>query len=93
MEELDLLRKQIDDIDKQLVELFEKRMELAVRIGIIKEEMGLQIMDSKREEVVIRKATAHLKNKELTRELESFFHNVMDSSKRIQFDRLQKAEE
>lgn len=89
MEELELKRKQIDEIDEQLVELFEKRMELVAKIGVIKEEKGLQVLNFKREEEVIKKAIAHLKNKELSHELEIFFRSLMDSSKKIQCKRIQ----
>lgn len=90
MEELELLRKQIDEIDEKLVELFESRMELATRIGAIKEEKGLEILNSKREEEVVKKNIMLLKNSELSRELEIFFKGIMDSSKRIQQNRLEE---
>jgi len=90
MEELELLRKQIDEIDEKLVELFESRMELATRIGAIKEEKGLEILNSRREEEVVKKNIMLLKNSELSQELEIFFKSVMDSSKRIQQNRLEE---
>lgn len=93
MEELELMRKQIDDIDERMVELFEKRMELAIKIGSLKEEKGLKVLNSRREEEVIKKAIDHLNNKELSNELERFFKAVMDSSKRVQYDRMKKAED
>ena len=84
MEELEILRKQIDETDEKLVKLFERRMELAIKIGAIKEEKGLQILNSKREEEVIKRNISLLENKELYQELEIFFKTIMDSSKRIQ---------
>lgn len=93
MEELEILRKEIDKIDEQLVELFEKRMELAIKIGDIKKQKGMQILDSQREKAVIKNAIAHLKNKDLSDELEAFLRNLMDSSKKIQQYRIKKAED
>ncbi|MGI5998934.1 MAG: chorismate mutase [Lutispora sp.] len=93
MEELEILRKEIDIIDEQLVELFEKRMELAIKIGDIKKQKGMQILDSQREKAVIKNAIAHLKNKDLSDELEAFLRNLMDSSKKIQQYRIKKAED
>jgi chorismate mutase/prephenate dehydratase len=93
LEELEILRKEIDKIDEQLVELFEKRMELAIKIGDIKKQKGMQILDSQREKAVIKNAIAHLKNKDLSDELEAFLRNLMDSSKKIQQYRIKKAED
>lgn len=93
MEELELLRKEIDGIDEQLVKLFEERMELAVKIAAVKRQKAMQVLDSKREEEVIKKAIDRLKNKELSEELELFFRNLMDLSKKIQHDKMRKAED
>lgn len=43
------LRKDIDEIDKQLIDLFQKRMKVASKIGNYKRENGLPVLDSKRE--------------------------------------------
>jgi len=93
LEEIEILRKEIDEIDEQLVKLFEKRMELAKKIGDIKKEKGIRVLDSHREEYVIKKAKAQLNNKELSDVLEAFFRNLMNYSKKIQYDDFKKAED
>ena len=55
MNELDILREQIDMIDEKLVELFESRMEISKKIGDIKMEKQIEIIKYKREEEVIKK--------------------------------------
>ena len=42
-------RKQIDDIDRQLLALFGQRMEVATAIAAYKKEHGLPVLDGKRE--------------------------------------------
>ncbi len=42
-------RKQIDDIDRQLLALFSQRMEVAAAIAAYKKEHGLPVLDGKRE--------------------------------------------
>ena len=42
-------RKQIDEIDDQMVELFHRRMEVASAIAQYKKENGLQVLDASRE--------------------------------------------
>jgi len=93
LEELDLLRKEIDKVDEELVKLFERRMELAVKIGGIKKQKGMEVFDAERERQVIEKAIGRLKNKHLAEELKIFFKSLMDSSKKIQYDIMQKAED
>lgn len=52
------LRKQIDSIDNELVELFEKRMRTASAIADYKRENGLPVSDKSREREVINKVTS-----------------------------------
>ncbi len=47
--EIQELRREIDEIDSQLVELYGRRMETAARIGEIKREKGLPVLDTERE--------------------------------------------
>lgn len=56
MERLHELRKEIDKIDKQIIELLEKRVRIAKEIGEIKRELNLPVRDEKREEEVLRRA-------------------------------------
>ena len=48
--DLDTLRIQIDEIDRQMVELFDRRMRVAAEIAAYKKENGLKIDDFVREE-------------------------------------------
>ena len=53
MNDLNDYRKQIDDIDRKITELFQQRMETAGRIGEIKRLNGAPIRDEKRENEII----------------------------------------
>ena len=53
MNELELLRKQIDEIDDEICKLFEKRMKVAKSIGDFKKENNMNVLDSSREEKVL----------------------------------------
>ena len=52
------LRQEVDRLDDQIAELFLKRMEVTGRIGVCKEELGLPLMDPRRELEVLRSAAA-----------------------------------
>jgi len=84
MEELEKLREEIDEIDKGLTLLFERRMEIAERIGELKRNKGMQVYDGNREREVILKNCGYLKDKRFSGYLEEFFLKLMDLSKRVQ---------
>ncbi len=53
MDELEELRLQIDEIDKELASCFERRMDVVRRISDIKLARKAEVLDSKREEEVL----------------------------------------
>ena len=55
MDQLQKYRNEIDNIDKQITELFEKRMDISKEIAICKKEQEIGILNAKREEEVIQK--------------------------------------
>ncbi|HZK18695.1 MAG TPA: chorismate mutase [Clostridia bacterium] len=84
MKELAKYRKQIDVIDAQLVDLFERRMELSIQIAIYKITHGESVRSSKREKEVLQRAHTALQNLELDRELREFFITIMELSSDVQ---------
>ena len=54
MEDLQSLRGQIDEIDRQLVELFRQRMDVTRRVGLYKQAHHLPVLDQERERQVLR---------------------------------------
>lgn len=47
--QLETLRQEIDSIDAQIFDLFEQRITVAKQIGAYKQEHGLSVLDSSRE--------------------------------------------
>ena len=86
MSRLDDARNIINQIDEQMVKLFEKRM-LAVRaVAEYKKEQNLPIFDEAREKNLIAKNISMLENKELEEYYQIFFEGVLESSKSYQKD-------
>ncbi|MFW6040955.1 MAG: chorismate mutase [Thermoplasmatota archaeon] len=56
MERIHELRKRIDKIDERIIELLEERAEVAEKIGDIKEEEGIPVIDTDREKEVLESA-------------------------------------
>jgi chorismate mutase (EC 5.4.99.5)/prephenate dehydrogenase (EC 1.3.1.12) len=50
--ELEKLRKEIEDIDNQILELLHRRLKVSAKIGEIKRRTGREVTDAKREEYV-----------------------------------------
>jgi monofunctional chorismate mutase len=84
MADLREFRNQIDNIDKEIVKLFEKRMEIVLDVAKYKKQNHIPVLDSSREEEVINKNIGYLKNKELENYLRKFYINFMNLSKDYQ---------
>ena len=52
---IDEMRQKIDGIDDKLLELFERRMEIAKEIGQCKKEQALPVKDGERERIILHR--------------------------------------
>ncbi len=84
MNELEQCRKEIDEIDKELINLFERRMDVAIRVANYKKENDLPIYDEERESKVIKKNVDNLKNKNYDLLARRFFLIIMELSRSLQ---------
>ncbi len=79
-------RNEIDKIDKELVELFEKRMNVAINVAKYKIENNIPIFNGAREAEVIEKNINRLNNKDYSKLTEKFFTHLMELSRSLQAD-------
>ena len=86
MNNLDEARIKINEIDKQLIDLFKKRMELSKEIGLYKFANNLPILDEAREELLKKKDLILLDDKNLEKYYLVFLEGVLNSSKEYQKD-------
>lgn len=86
MQELDLnkIRDEIDSIDRELVSLFERRMDTVINVAKYKEKNNQPVLDKSRESLVIDRAKSFLKNPRYQKPVEEFFENLMAISRRLQ---------
>lgn len=84
MSKLDDARKEIDLVDKEIAKLFCKRMEAVKSVAEYKKEVGMNILDSSREEAVIEKNLAHIDSDELKSYYTDFMKNTISVSKNYQ---------
>lgn len=65
MSELEKARKSINEIDKEMASLFEKRMEAVKIVADYKKQHGLSILDASREKEVINKNAEYINDNEI----------------------------
>lgn len=85
-EELAQLREQIDELDRQLVGLFEKRMSVCREIGRRKCAMGLPVEDPEREKDIIHARSQVLSDKKLIPYWTRLYKTLIDISKDYQWN-------
>lgn len=84
MSDLNEARQIINDVDKEMAELFEKRMQAAEIVAAYKREHGIPIDDFKREEEIIEKNSALIKNEDYRSYYVNFLRNNITLSKQLQ---------
>lgn len=85
---LEKQRAEIDAIDREIVALFERRMQVVVDVASIKKENGIAILDANREKEVIAKVQSYLKDDHLKEELAEAYETLMKVSKDYQKKRM-----
>ena len=87
MDDLKTLRNEIDQIDRQMVELFRQRMDVTRRVGEYKAAAGIPVLDQAREREVLRNKS-ELAGEELRPAVISLYQTIMSLSRRQQRDML-----
>lgn len=84
MKDLKTCREEIDEIDQQMIELFEKRMKVAKDVIMYKMANHMPIFQSDREKQVIEKNVDRIQNAELKTYAKLYVQNMMNISKSYQ---------
>ncbi len=77
-------RKQIDEIDTEILALLRRRAALARRIGHLKMAAGLPVVDSHREEIVLGRIVRENEGELCESALLRIYREILDESQRIQ---------
>ena len=84
MSKLEELRQSIDQIDQELVRLFERRMAVTREVGEYKQQVGLPVLDAAREREVLAKKLNLISNPDLQADVVQLYENIMAISRRQQ---------
>lgn len=85
--DLEQIRKEIDDVDDRLLELFQKRMSLSDKVAEYKLENNMPVFQGAREQQILDRLSGRAENG-LENSVRMLFTEIMDVSKCRQNDRL-----
>src|ERR671934_1359170 len=85
-------RIRIDEIDQQLVRLFNERSRCAIEIGHLKRRLGLEVYSPARERQVIANVTSANRGPLDGEAIRRLFERVIDESRRIERREAERAQ-
>lgn len=88
MEDLLKLREQIDKIDREIVSLYERRMEISGRVAEYKIETGKKVFDRQREEEKLAALKSLVSNEFNRHGIVELFEQIMSMSRKLQYQLL-----
>lgn len=83
--DLNQIREEIDNVDRQMVELFQKRMKLAGEVAEYKRGTGKAVYDRKREQEKLARLGAMAESAFNQHSIEELFTQIMSISRRYQY--------
>ena len=90
MESLQELRGQLDEIDAQIVDLYQKRMDVCEKVGEYKVASGKKVFDKQRENEKLAAVTAGVSNEFYKKGLRELYEQLMAMSRKMQYQLLNK---
>ena len=91
MRELAQIRKELDEIDREMVKLFERRMTLCREVARTKLAQGKPVLDASREAQVLESRAAMLTDATLTEAVQALYREMMALSRQEQEKLLREA--
>lgn len=79
------LRKQLDEIDSRIVELYEKRMDVCANVAAYKIESGKKVFDRQREQEKLATVKSLTHNELNAHGVEELFEQIMSNSRKLQY--------
>ncbi len=92
MVDLQVTREKIDNVDKQIVALFQERMELARDVAEYKLNVGKPVFDKERERNKLKKLSSMAENEFNQRSIQELFAMIMSLSRKFQYGMLSETE-
>ena len=90
MASLEELRIEIDSIDKQIVDLYQRRMTVCEEVGEYKISTGKKVFDKNREREKLSRVTADVSDEFYKKGIRELFEHIMSVSRKLQYQLLTK---
>ena len=91
--EIKALRRRIDDLDREIVGLLNRRAELADQIGRIKRQLNIAVYAPGREEQVIANVQAQNPGPLSAEAVARLYERIIDESRRLEQENFDKREQ
>ena len=91
METLEKLRVRLDEIDDQIVNLYEQRMEICAHVGEYKIQTGKKVLDRQREKEKLENVAGKASNPFNKKGVTELYEQLMSMSRKLQYEQLVKA--
>lgn len=88
MKDLKLIRQKLDEIDKDMAELLEKRLEIIEEIAEYKKQNNVPVLDEAREADKLESVAQLVNNSEYREYVKSSFESIMAVSRALQMKRI-----
>ena len=90
MTELEKCRVEIDEVDRKIIELYEKRMNIVKKVTQYKIENSMPVLDSNRESKVLEKNLNLINELEFKKYYPSVLNGFLKASKDMQSELIDK---
>lgn len=84
-------RRRIDDLDRELVRLLNRRAQMSIQLGQIKKETGLPMHDQAREDEIFRHVQRYNPGPLDDQAVVAIYRLILAESRRITSDRMTEA--
>lgn len=91
METLEELRVRLDEIDDQIVNLYEQRMEICAHVGEYKIQTGKKVLDRQREKEKLENVAGKASNPFNKKGVTELYEQLMSISRKLQYEQLVQA--
>lgn len=81
---LDSLRREIDKLDLEILELLQRRMALVEQIAFLKRQVGVEVQDAAREEAIFRRLAQGVRTPLSPEAVERIFGEILKVSRELQ---------
>lgn len=88
MASLEELRLQLDDIDKQIVSLYEQRMKVCGEVGEYKVKAGRKVFDRQREKEKLADVASKVDGEFNKKGIQELYQQLMSMSRKLQYQQL-----